>query len=142
MLDLRKYLIPGQNALVRRVIQPADTAGNYTEALTEFMATPAWVDMAIRAAVDAVDKHLPTGYITVGTRVDLTHEAPTRLGMTVTVGASLREIAQDKRLIFEIRAWDEIGEIGKGILERNVVNLEALHKKAMDRWQFASRQQA
>jgi predicted thioesterase len=137
MLDLTQILVPGLNSLVRKVIQRSDTAANYSEALNEFMASPAWIDMAIRAAIDAVDKHLPEGYITVGTYIEMTHEAPTCLGMTVTVQATLKEI--NHHLIFEIKAWDEIGEIGRGIHERHVVDREALLKKAKERWRYMAR---
>lgn len=137
MLDMTKILIPGQNSLIRKVVQRSDTAASYSQDLNEFMATPAWVDMAIRAAIDAVDKHLPEGYITVGTYIEITHEAPTCLGMTVTVQATLREI--NGRLIFDIKAWDEIGEIGRGIHERHVVDREALIKKAKERWQYMAK---
>ena len=136
MIDLQKVLVPGQNSLVRKVIQRSDTAANYCETLNEFMATPAWVDMAIRASMEAVDKHLPEGFMTVGIRIEAEHTAPTCLGMTVTVRSTLKEISGDKRLIFEIKAWDEIGEIGSGIHERTVVNREAMLKKAKERWQY------
>lgn len=139
MIDLTKVLVPGLNSLVRKVIQRSDTAANYCEALNEFMATPAWVDMAIRASMEAVDKHLPEGFMTVGTHLEVAHEAPTCLGMTVTVKSTLVEISGDKRLIFEIRAWDEIGEIGSGTHERIVVNREAMLKKARERWKFMAK---
>lgn len=137
MLDLTKILVPGLNSLVRKVVQRSDTAASYSQDLNEFMATPAWVDMAMRAAIDAVDKHLPEGYITVGTYIEITHEAPTCLGMTVTVQATLREV--NGRLIFDIKAWDEIGEIGKGVHERHVVDRESLIKKAKERWQYMAK---
>lgn len=142
MLDLEKILNFGPNtvvsAVISKVVQPADTAANYTEVLSQFMATPAWVDMAIRAAMDAVDNRLPFGYMTVGTRIEVTHEAPTCLGMKVSVKATLAEIAGN-RLIFEIEAWDDIGEIGRGVYERHVVSQAALLQKASERWQQLAR---
>ena len=139
MIDLHRILVPGLNSLVRKVIQRSDTAADYCEALNEFMATPAWVDMAIRASMETVDKHLPEGFMTVGHRIEVEHMVPTCLGMTVTVKSTLIEISGDKRLIFEIKAWDEIGEIGSGTHERVVVNREAMLKKAKERWQYMVR---
>lgn len=138
MLELQKVLIPGQNSLVRKVIQRSDTAANYSEALNEFMATPAWVDMAIHAAIDAVDKYLPEGFITVGTYIEIAHEASTCLGMTVTVKATLDEIIDDHRLIFTLEAWDEIGKIGKGMHERHVADRKVVLKRAQERWQYGA----
>jgi fluoroacetyl-CoA thioesterase len=132
---LQRILIPGLNSLVRKTVQRSDTGANYNEALNEFMATPTWVDMAIHASMEAVDKHLPEGFMTVGYSIEVIHEAPTCLGMTVTVQATLKEI-NENRLIFELKAWDEIGDVGRGTHERIVVNKEALLKKAKERWQY------
>lgn len=138
MLDLEKTLNFGPNSIISsvisKIVQPADTAANYNEVLCQFMATPAWVDMAIRAAMDAVDKSLPYGYMTVGTRLEVTHDAPTCVGMKVSVKATVKEIIGN-RLVFEIDAWDDIGEIGHGFYERSVVSQEALLKKAGERWE-------
>lgn len=134
-IDVSSFLVPGQNSLVRKVIQRSDTAVNYCEALSEFLATPSWVDMAIRASIEAVDKHLPEGFMTVGTSIQANHGAPSCLGMTVTVNATLKEI-NGAHLIFEIKAWDELGEIGSGTHERLVVNREAMLKKAKERWRL------
>jgi fluoroacetyl-CoA thioesterase len=139
MLDLEKILDFGPktiiSSVISKVVQPADTAANYNEVLSQFMATPAWVDMAIRAAMDAVDKRLPYGYMTVGTHIEVTHEAPTCVGMKVNVKATLAEITNGNRLIFEIEAWDDLGEIGKGTYERHVVSQAALLQKAGERWE-------
>jgi len=134
-IDVTQVLAPGQNSLVRKVIQRSDTAANYCEALSEFLATPSWVDMAIRASTEAVDKHLPEGFMTVGSSIQVNHGAPTCLGMTVTVNSTLKEI-NGSHLLFEIKAWDELGEIGIGTHERIVVNREAMLKKAKERWKL------
>ena len=138
MIDLAKILVPGQNATMRKVVQRSDTAANYSDTMKEFMSTPAWVDMAIRASTEAVDKHLPEGFITVGHSIEITHNAPTCLGMTVTVKATLKEI-NENHLVFDIRAWDEIGEVGSGIHERTVVDRESMLKKAKERWKYMAK---
>lgn len=135
MIDLRKVLVTGQNAVVRKVVQKGDTAGNYSSAMNDLLATPACADMVIRAAVEAVEQYLPEGYISVGRSLELTHEEPTCLGMTLSVKAVLIEI-YGNRLTFEFLAWDELGEIGRGRHTRVVVNRDALLKKAKDRKQF------
>lgn len=138
MVELTEILVPGQNAMVRKIVERSDTASNYNAALNEFMATPAWVDMAIRAASEAVDKHLPEGLMTVGIQIEINHHAPTCLGMTVTVQATLKEL-KENQLIFAIRAWDEIGEVGNGTHVRSVVDRETMLKKARERWKFMAK---
>ena len=138
MIDLITILVPGQNSMIRKVVQRSDTAADYSSTLNEFMATPAWVDMAIRASIEAVDKHLPEGLMTVGIHIEISHNAPTSLGMTVTVQATLKEIIENQ-LIFAIRAWDEIGEVGSGTHTRVVVDRETMLKKAKERWKFMAK---
>jgi len=135
MIDLQKILVIGQNAVVRKVVQKVDTAGNYSTGLNELLATPACVDIVIRAAVEAVQQYLPEGFISVGQSLELTHEQPTCLGMTLNVKAVLTEM-DGNRLTFDILVWDELGEIGRGRHTRAVVNRDALLKKAKDRKQF------
>lgn len=138
MLELTKILIPGQNATMRKVVQRSDTAANYSETMKEFMSTPSWVDMAIRASIEAVEKHLPEGFITVGHSINITHNAPTCLGMTVTVKATLKEV-NENHLIFDIKSWDELGDVGSGTHERTVVNRDSMLKRAKERWQFMAK---
>ena len=135
MIRVDQILMLGQNAVVRKVVAKSDAAGNYSSGLQELLATPSCIDMIIRAAVDAVDKHLPEGYVTVGLSVDFSHDLPTSLGMTVNVKAALTEI-HGKRLLFKISAWDELGEVGHGKHERMVVEREEILKKAKDRAKF------
>lgn len=138
MLELAKILVPGQNATVRKVVQRSDTAANYSDSMKEFMSTPSWVDMAIRASIEAVDKHLPEGFITVGHSIEILHNAPTCLGMTVTVKATLKEI-NENHLVFDIHSWDEIGDVGSGTHDRTVVNRDSMLKKAKERWQYMAK---
>jgi len=132
MLELKKILRPGQNGLVRNVVQKADTAAAYSVPLANFMATPILVDMTIRGAIEAVDKHLPEGYITVGTMFELSHELPTALGMTIHVKATLKEIIGMK-LLFEILAWDDLGEIARGHHIRTVVQRDQYLERTAER---------
>jgi len=80
------------------------------------------------AAHQAVKNHLPEGYISVGTRVSVSHVAATPKGMKVTVRATLVEIYRNK-LVFEAEAFDEVEKIGEGRLERFVINREKFLNK-------------
>ena len=135
MLDLRALFKPGKNALVRTPVQRQDTAEGYSPFLSNLLATPALAGMVIQAAVEAVDRHLPEGYATIGHSLDLSHEAPTCLGMTVTVKVTLVEI-DGMKLRFEILVWDDLGEISRGHHERMVVNKEDFLRKTQERLQY------
>jgi predicted thioesterase len=121
--------------MLRRIVQKADTASNYSIGLNELLSSPVCVDMAIHAAVEAVDKHLPEGYITVGRSVNIMHDHATFVGMTVNVKATLVEIS-GRTLTFQIELWDELGEVAHGSHERMVVKREEVLQKAKDRLKY------
>jgi len=133
MVNLKDHLTPGIEAVVQKTVRDADTAAHHgSGALACLLATPAYVELMIHAAVQAVDKRLPEGLITVGRSMEFTHDAPTGTGMTVTVKAVLREM-DGNRLLFDITACDELGPIGSGKHERVVVNRDQLLLKAKER---------
>lgn len=133
MVNLNDYLAPGIEAVIQKVVSDTDTAAHHgSGALACLLATPAYADLIILATIEAVEKRLPEGFITVGRYLEFTHEAPTGTGMTVSVKASLRAI-DGNRLFFDIAAFDEAGKIGAGRHERVVVNREQMLRKAKDR---------
>lgn len=135
MFDLRNILSVGQNAMIRQVVQKSDTASNYSRELNELLATPACVGMAIKASVETVDQYLPEGFVSIGHSTEFTHTAPTSLGMTITIKASIIALT-DHEVTLQILAWDDQGEVGHGTHKRVVVNHEALIKKAKQRTRF------
>lgn len=135
MFDLRNILSVGQNAMIRQVVQKSDTASNYSKELNELLATPACVGMAIKASVETVDQYLPEGFVSIGHSTEFTHTAPTSLGMTITIKASIIALT-DHEVTLQILAWDDQGEVGHGTHKRAVVNHEALIKKAKQRTRF------
>jgi predicted thioesterase len=129
-------LKPGMSCTVQKVITMGDTALNYgSGALKNLLATPVLAALMIEAAVKMVDPMLPEECITIGKSIEIEHSNPTMTGMTVTVGAKLVEI-NGTRLLFEIHAYDEIGEIGSGYHERYIVNYDKLMNKAYERCDF------
>ncbi len=95
----------------------------------DVFATPAMVALMEQAAWKSVLPYLEEGQGTVGTKLEVSHDAATPLGMTVTCESELVEI-DGRRLVFEIRAFDEKDRIGKGRHERFIVWDEKFEKKA------------
>ena len=82
-----------------------------------------------KAATAAVDGFLEAGQSTVGTHMDVSHDAATPLGMRVWAEAEL--IALDGRaLTFAVSAFDDTGPIGKGLHTRFVIQAEKFMAKA------------
>ena len=86
-------------------------------------ATPALVGLMEKAAVKALEGHLPAGQTTVGGRIDVRHLAATPVGMRVHARAELVEI-QGRKLTFRVEAWDEVDKVGEAAHERFIVDQE------------------
>ncbi|VBB07845.1 Hypothetical protein LUCI_3110 [Lucifera butyrica] len=131
--DLRSILWPGLDATVQKLIDESDTAAHYgSGSLGHLIATPAFVALMINASVNAVEDRLPPGFVTVGRSLEITHEAPTCLGMVLRVKSTLKQIKGD-RLFFEIVASDDYSEVGCGTHERAVVQKDRLFRRAEER---------
>ena len=134
LLDVSQYVTPGISEIVQKTVERKHTGYSYGGggAMEDLLATPAYVDLMIRAAIQTVDHKLPKGYITVGRSMEFTHEAPTGTGMSVSIQATVTEV-KGNRLVFEIIASDELGAIGSGRHERVVVNRDDWAKKVLER---------
>lgn len=96
----------------------------------DVFATPAMIALMEKTAWISVAAELEEGQGTVGTKLEITHDAPTPLGMTVTCESELTEI-DGRRLVFAVTAKDETGTvIGKGRHERFIVWEEKFQAKA------------
>jgi len=92
------------------------------------LATPyivAWFEEAARSLAAA---HLEPGQGTVGSLVTTRHFAPTPVGMTVRIKATLKEV-DGRRLVFDLEAHDEKEKIAEGQNERIVVSMARFREK-------------
>lgn len=94
----------------------------------DVLATPIMVALMEEAALLSVRPYLEPGTDTVGTRLDVSHLSATPVGMKVRAESTLVEIDR-RRLVFEVKAYDEAGLIGEGTHERFVVDMEKFTAK-------------
>jgi predicted thioesterase len=98
----------------------------------EVFSTPMMCALMEAAAVDAVEALLPPGTTSLGTCLEITHDAPTPIGMTVRARAVLERI-EGRTLHFSLEARDAAEVIGRGLHRRAVVDkarfLERLSRK-------------
>ena len=106
-----------------------NTAVAYGNTVVNVYASPAMIGLMEKAALTSVLPYLGEGMTTVGTRFEVKHLAATPVGLSVTARSTLVEI-EGKRLLFEVEAWDDTEQIGKGIHERFIVKLEGFLKRA------------
>ena len=86
-------------------------------------ATPAMVALMEEAACACIAPFLAEGETSVGTALQIRHTAATPSGMNVYAEARLTAV-DGRKLAFDVRAWDDAGEIGCGTHERVIVTSE------------------
>ena len=91
--------------------------------MPEVFATAFMVGFMEWACMEALRPYLEEGERTLGTMINITHQAATPPGMTVTACVTCLEV-DGKRTLWEIEARDEVEVIGKGTHERFTVNNE------------------
>lgn len=118
----------GVQGVEEMVVQFDDTAARYGSGLVEVFATPAMVALMEKTCLNSVLAYLPEGMGTVGVKVDIVHSKATPVGMKVTCRSTLVEVDR-RRLVFDLVASDEVGEIGKGRHERFVIDTKKFMEK-------------
>ena len=93
------------------------------------LATPQMICLMEKAAADLVEKILPTEFTSVGILMNVKHTAPTPVGMKIHADAEIISV-EERKIIFEVAAYDEVGEIGRGTHERFIVQREKFQNKA------------
>ena len=112
----------GLSAETTLLVADEHTAPHVGSGVVPVLATPVMVNMMEAAALQAVEAHLPDGYQTLGTLLEVEHVAATPVGMGVHVTATLAAV-EGRRLRFELAAHDDVERIGGGTHERMVVNV-------------------
>lgn len=121
-------LKPGLTGTAETVVRETNTALAMGSGSLHVFATPSMIALMEQAACNAVAACLDEESTSVGTFVNITHDAATGMGKTVTATATLVEV-QGRKLVFEITAADEDKQIGKGTHERFIINKEKFMAK-------------
>lgn len=127
---MNESLKPGLRYTHRFVIPPTKTVpALYPEApefvvMPDVFATGFLVGLLEWACIRAINPYLDgPREQTVGTHIDVSHEAATPPGHEVTVTVELLEI-DGRRLVFAVEAHDGVDRISAGRHERFVINRE------------------
>lgn len=86
-------------------------------------STPSMVQLAERAAMEALAPALRPDQISVGTQVEIRHLAPTPEGMTVHAVAEVTEIDRE-RVAFKIEIFDDMVKVGEASHQRFILEME------------------
>ena len=122
----------GMKGEVGTLVEREDTAKEVGSGSLLVYATPCMVALMEGAACEAIEEALSDTQTTVGTELNIQHISATPVGLEVRAEAEV--IAVDGKVItFEVKAFDEAGEIGKGTHKRVIVNTQKFLEKAYDK---------
>ncbi|MBR1767029.1 MAG: thioesterase family protein [Bacteroidales bacterium] len=111
-----------------QVVTPAMSAARVGSGLVDVFATPMLVTLVEQTCYESVLPYLDEGQGTVGTLVNISHTSATPIGKRVWCDSELVEVDR-RRLVFDVKAYDEAGLIGEGTHERFVVDTEKFMAK-------------
>jgi fluoroacetyl-CoA thioesterase len=127
----------GRTATVVHVVGEADSAARWGNELP-VLATPVLMWLSEIAAMRVVDPCLTPAQMTVGVSHASTHSAPTPVGATVHVTATLEAVA-GRTLTFAVTAHDDHAEVLTGHHVRAVVDKQRFVDKLSSRLRTAAR---
>lgn len=110
----------GMKGAAETLCEREDTAKEVGSGELLVYATPCMVALMEGAACDAVAGALEDGQTTVGTALNIEHIDATPVGLEVRAEAEVTAV-EGKIISFEVRAFDEAGEIGRGTHRRVIV---------------------
>ena len=119
----------GMKGEVSTVVEREDTAKEVGSGSLLVYATPCMVALMEGAAVEAIEACMDEAKTTVGTELNIQHLSATPVGMDVRAEAIVTAV-EGKVITFELHAYDEAGEIGKGTHKRVIVPVQKFLDKA------------
>ncbi len=114
------------------VVTQDNTASAIGSGLVPVFATPHMIALMENAAASSLLPHLAEDEGSVGTHLNVAHSSATPIGMKVWAEAVLTAV-DGKKITFEVAAFDEAGEIGRGTHERFIIKPERFLAKTQSK---------
>lgn len=119
----------GMKAEVFSFVEKEDTAKEIGSGSLLVYATPCMVALMEGAAVEAIEEAMDENKTTVGTELNIQHISATPVGMDIRAEAVVTAV-DGKVITFDVHAFDEAGEIGRGTHKRVIVPAQKFLEKA------------
>lgn len=119
----------GMKGEVSTLVEREDTAKEVGSGDLLVYATPCMAALMEGAACEAIAEALGDNQTTVGTALSIEHISATPVGLEVRAEATVTAV-EEKVITFEVHAFDEAGEIGKGTHKRVLINSQKFLEKA------------
>lgn len=111
------------------LVNGSNIANAVGSGLVPVFSTPSMIALMENAAVRAIQGRLEQGESSVGTHMDITHDAPTPVSVKVWAEAEVTAV-DGRKVTFSVVAYDEKGPIGKGTHERTIIRVDKFLAKA------------
>ena len=118
----------GLKGRAETVVSDSNTAQAACSGALPVFGTPFMCALMEEAAWKSIAPHLEAGQSTVGTRLNVSHDSATPVGMKVWAESEVTQV-DGKRLVLKVAAFDERGPIGQGTHERFIVTDERFLSK-------------
>ena len=128
-MNVTERITVGLKREERGVSDEAHSARAVGSGLLPVLATPAMTALMEQAAAGALEEFLPEGWTSVGISLDVEHTSATSLGMGFRAEAEVTAV-EGRKILFDVRAYDDAGEIGHGTHARFAVESEPFLAKA------------
>jgi predicted thioesterase len=116
-------IIPGLSLEQEFEVLAEHSAAHIGSGTVGVLSTPSMIAFMEITARTLLDRHVPEGSSSVGTRVDVRHLAPSAVGVTVRVRVEVESV--DRRAaVLTVTAWEGEKQVGSGRHERFVIDVE------------------
>ncbi len=122
-------LKPGIRGRAAALVTKENTAKAMGSGTLEVFATPALAALAEKTCWQSVAPALEAGQCTVGTKLELAHNAPTPVGGTAVCESELTAV-EGRKLTFHVTVSDAGGPVAEITHERFLVGGEKFQAKA------------
>ena len=123
-------ILLGTKCRLEQTVTEELTAATVGSGALPVFGTPYMIAMMENAALTLLQNFIEEDKGSVGTQINVSHEAPTPVGMKVMVEAENTAVSENGKMVdFAVRAWDETGLIGQGTHTRAIINNERFLSK-------------
>ena len=119
----------GLKGRAEAVVHDNNTAQAACSGALPVFGTPFMCALMEEASWKSIAPHLEAGQSTVGTKLNVSHDSATPVGMKVWAEAEVTAV-EGKKLTLSVRAYDEAGPIGGGVHERFLITVDRFLAKA------------
>ena len=115
-------ILIGTKCQLEQTVTEELTAAAVGSGALPVFGTPFMAAMMENAAMTCLQNFLEEGQGSVGTHLEISHDAPTPIGMNVWAEAEITAVSENGKMVdFTVKAWDEKGPIGAGTHTRAII---------------------